>query len=203
MKQRPHSIETPRLLIRGREANDAEGLKEAIDSSLDHLRRWMPWAHHEPESIELKRDRIARQCAEFLAGEQLHLGIFSREGTRVLGSVSIRNDAPSGIANFGYWLRADETRQGYATEAVLGCMFAAFRELDAHTAEIYCDPANVRSAAIPARLGYLRMPPAVRKTADGRDRMSEVWQLERARFEEIHGATKGFNLRDEFGRAIL
>lgn len=113
MKQRPHSIETPRLLIRRREADDAEGLKEAIDSSLDHLRRWMPRAHHEPESLELKRDRFADQCAECLAGEQLHLGIFSSEGTRVLGSVSIRNDSAARIANFGDWLRADETRRGY------------------------------------------------------------------------------------------
>jgi len=92
---------------------------------------------------------------------------------------------------------------GLRYEAVLGCIFVAFRELDMLTAEIYCDPVNVRSAAIPERLGYFNIPPAVRKTADGRGRVSAVWQMERARFEEIHGATEGFILRDELGRAIL
>jgi RimJ/RimL family protein N-acetyltransferase len=203
MKTPRVSIETPRLLIRPWDLDDAAGLKEAIDTSLEHLRPWMPWAQHEPESLDKKRERIARQRAAVFVEGTLQLGVFSRKGLRVLGSVSIRISAASGIANFGYWLRADEIRRGYATEAVLGCMFAAFRGLDALTAEIYCDPANVRSAAIPERLGYLNMPPAVRKTADGRDRVSGVWQMERVRFEEIHGATEGFNLRDELGRTIF
>ena len=194
MNKLPISIETPRLLIRRWDLDDAAGLKEAIDTSLEHLRPWMPWAHHEPESLDKKRERIARQRVEFLVGESLHFGVFSSEGARVLGSVSIRITAASGTANFGYWLRADEARRGYATEAVLGCMFVAFRGLDVLTAEIYCDPANVRSAAIPARLGYHRIPAAVRKTSDGRDRVSEVWQMARDRFEEIYGMIEDYNL---------
>ena len=31
------------------EPRDAPLLKEAVDSSLDHLRPWMPWAHDEPQ----------------------------------------------------------------------------------------------------------------------------------------------------------
>lgn len=189
------SIETPRLLIRPWDLDDAAGLKEAIDTSLEHLRPWMPWAQNEPESLDKKRERIARQRAAVFVEGTLQLGVFSRKGSGVFGSVSIRITAASGIANFGYWLRVDEARRGYATEAVLGCMFAAFRGLDVRTAEIYCAPANVRSAALPARLNFLHLEPGVRKTADGRDRVSDVWQMERARFEEIHGATEDFKFR--------
>lgn len=197
MQITPCPIETPRLLVRSWELEDAERLKEAIDTSLDHLRAWMPWAHREPENLEEKRARIARLQTAFSAERKLHLGVCKRDGSRVLGSASIAWHGGPEKANIGYWLRADEVGQGYATESVLGCMFAAFRRFGALTVEIYCDPANHRSAAIPARLDFLTLEPAVRKTADDRDRLSLIWQMERARFEEIHGATQGFSLRDK------
>ena len=47
-----YRIVTPRLVIRCWDPRDAQLAKEAIDSSLDHLRPWLPWAHHEPQTIE-------------------------------------------------------------------------------------------------------------------------------------------------------
>ena len=49
-----YRIVTPRLVIRCWDAGDAPRLKEAIDSSLDHLRSWLQWAAQEPESLEKK-----------------------------------------------------------------------------------------------------------------------------------------------------
>jgi len=46
----PYRIETERLVIRCYEPRDAPLLKEAIDSSLEHLQPWMPWALDEPQT---------------------------------------------------------------------------------------------------------------------------------------------------------
>ena len=48
----PYRIETERLVLRCWDPRDAPLLKDAIDSSLDHLRPWMPWAREEPKPLE-------------------------------------------------------------------------------------------------------------------------------------------------------
>ena len=41
-------LETERLVLRCWRPSDAPLLRDAVDSSLDHLREWMPWAEDEP-----------------------------------------------------------------------------------------------------------------------------------------------------------
>lgn len=72
----PYRILTARLLLRCWELENAPALKDAIDSSLEHLRAWMPWAHHEPEPIEKKIARITGFRADFAARKCLNYGIF-------------------------------------------------------------------------------------------------------------------------------
>ena len=36
------------------EPRDAAAIKDAVDSSLEHLRPWLPWAHEEPQTLEQK-----------------------------------------------------------------------------------------------------------------------------------------------------
>ena len=55
-----YRIETERLVIRCYQPQDAALLKAAIDESLDHLRPWMPWAVHEPESVKAKLGRMRK-----------------------------------------------------------------------------------------------------------------------------------------------
>lgn len=49
-----YKIETDRLIIRCYQPSDAIMFKQAIDSCIDHLLPWMPWAKDEPENIESK-----------------------------------------------------------------------------------------------------------------------------------------------------
>ncbi|MHC5024749.1 MAG: GNAT family N-acetyltransferase, partial [Planctomycetota bacterium] len=55
------SIRTPRLCVRCWRPEDAPALKDALDSSLDSLRPWLPWAVDEPTSLV----DLARRLAEF------------------------------------------------------------------------------------------------------------------------------------------
>jgi RimJ/RimL family protein N-acetyltransferase len=202
MTNLPYLIKTPRLHVRCWELEDAQGLKDAIDTSLDFLRPWMPWANNEPESLDKKCERILNYRTAFFAKKQLTFVIFKTDTMKVIGSIAINWRVGPDIVDFGYWLRADEARKGYATEAVLGCTFAAFRALGSPLVEISCDPANDRSAAIPARLGYLPSEPAIRKTADQRNRVSQIWRMDRARFEKIHGANTGYTLHNADGEPL-
>ena len=54
----------------------------------------------------------------------------------------------------GYWLRADATGRGIVTAAARALTDAAPALPGVDRVEIHCDEANVRSAAVPRRLGY-------------------------------------------------
>ena len=47
----PRRVLTERLLLRPYDPDDAALLKEAVDTSLDHLRRFMDWAWAAPEPV--------------------------------------------------------------------------------------------------------------------------------------------------------
>ena len=64
----PYRIETERLVLRCWEPSDAPLLKDALDSSLDHLRPFMDWAHAEPEPVEAKAERLRTFRAPFDTG---------------------------------------------------------------------------------------------------------------------------------------
>jgi hypothetical protein len=51
----PHRLESERLVIRCWQPTDAPLLEEAIASSLDHLKPWMPWIARE---LLARRDRV-------------------------------------------------------------------------------------------------------------------------------------------------
>jgi RimJ/RimL family protein N-acetyltransferase len=144
-------IRTARLLIRCKRLSDAPLLKRAVDSSLDHLRQWMPWAMHEPSELWVIEERIARFQQEFVSGVDRSYGIFNAEGAEILGAIGLHPGEFPGTLELGYWLRADATGQGLATEAAEALTQAAFAELGATRVEIRCDPRNLRSARIPER----------------------------------------------------
>ena len=47
-------------MIRCWDPDDAALMKDAVDTSLDHLRPWMPWAEAEPSTLEQKRAATAQ-----------------------------------------------------------------------------------------------------------------------------------------------
>jgi RimJ/RimL family protein N-acetyltransferase len=172
-------IRTERLIIRCKRPADAPLLKRAVDSSLDHLRQWMPWAMNEPSELWVIEDRIARFQREFLSSDDRTYGIFNAEETEILGGVGLHPTGYPGTWELGYWLRADATGHGLATEAAAAITQAAFAELDAQRIEIRCDPRNLRSARIPERLGFrlekILIADTLTPTGEPRDTM--VWAM--------------------------
>lgn len=163
---------------------DAPLLKAAIDASLPELRPWMPWAMTEPSTIEQVEERLARYRADFEAGVDATVALFDRRETEVVGGAGLHpRIGPDGL-EIGYWIRSDLTGQGFATEAARELTRAAFEDAGVERVEIRCDPRNVRSAAIPRRLGYRLREVLLQNTLDpeGAPRDTMVWEITRKEF---------------------
>ena len=170
----PDPIRTPRLLLRCWEPSDAPLLKDAIDASLGHLRRFMPWAWNEPSSLEVFHDRIERYRADFAAGTEWRFGIFPRTGGEVLGMIGVHRRGPPGTLDLGYWLRGDAVGRGYMTEAADALTRLALTRLGAERVEIVCNELNEGSSGIPRRLGF-RLEATRREDFHGEPRTTLVW----------------------------
>jgi RimJ/RimL family protein N-acetyltransferase len=177
-------IRTERLVIRCKRQADAPLLKHAVDSSLDHLRQWMPWARHEPSELWEIEARMARFQQEFQRGVDWNYGIFNLDETEIRGGIGLHPREHPGTLELGYWLRADCVGQGLATEAAAALAHAALTQLGARRIEIRCDPRNLRSARIPERLGFRleRILLADTLTPTGEPRDTMVWAISAEEF---------------------
>ncbi|HEU5245339.1 MAG TPA: GNAT family N-acetyltransferase [Gaiellaceae bacterium] len=151
----PYRIETERLVIRCYEPRDAPLLKEAIDSSLEHLRPWMPWAHQEPQTLEQKLELVKQFRANFDSGENFTCGIFTADETKALGGTGLHPRIGPGGLEIGYWIRGSATRQGYATESSAALTRVGFEVCGADRIEIRIEPRNQASFGVPRKLGFV------------------------------------------------
>jgi len=151
----PYRIETERLVIRCYDPADAALLKEAVDSSLEHLRPWMPWAESEPQTLEEKTELMRYFRSSFDKGENFTYGIFRADETELLGGTGLHERIGPGGLEIGYWIRASATRQGYITESTAALTRVGFEICDADRVEIRVEPGNDASMGIPRKLGFL------------------------------------------------
>lgn len=122
--------------------------------SLPSLQPWMPWAM-EPMDEDQYEVYVRKQHLKFLAREDLGMLMILKDGGTIIGATGLHTldwDVPK--FEIGYWVRTGYEGRGYVTEAVLGVVAFAFRELDAVRLEIQCDALNERSAAVARRAGF-------------------------------------------------
>jgi RimJ/RimL family protein N-acetyltransferase len=150
----PYRIETERLVIRCYDPRDAPLVKEAIDSSLKHLREFMPWAEDEPQTLEEKVALLKRFRAAFDSGENFTYGIFDLDERKVLGGTGLHPRTGPGGLEIGYFVRASATRQGIATESTAALTRVGFEVCEADRIEIRIDPRNAASFGVPRKLGF-------------------------------------------------
>jgi RimJ/RimL family protein N-acetyltransferase len=150
-----YRIETERLIIRCWELRDISLLQEAIDTSRDHLRPWMPWADAEPEQPRIKIERLRRFKADFDRGADFVYGIFSHDEKRVIGGTGLHTRQGPKTREIGYWIRFDSINQGFATESTAALTRIAFEVNRVPRVEIRCNAENAASAAIPRKLSFI------------------------------------------------
>ena len=151
----PYRIETERLVIRCYEPRDAPLLKDAIDSSLEHLRAWMPWAENEPRTLEEQTDLLKLFRSQFDLGENFVYAIFSADETEQVGGSGLHPRVEPGGLEIGYFIRASATRQGFVTESTAALTRVGFEICGADRIEIRIEPGNEASFGVPRKLGFI------------------------------------------------
>jgi RimJ/RimL family protein N-acetyltransferase len=151
----PYRVVTQRLVVRCWDPRDAPLLKEAVDSSIDHLRPWMPWAADEPQALAEKVALLRRFRGRFDLGQDYVYGIFNADESEVVGGSGLHTRAGDDALEIGYWIRLSRVREGLATETTAALTRVAFEVCGVDRVQIRVDPTNVVSLAIPLRLGFV------------------------------------------------
>jgi len=147
-----------RVLVRPYRLEDALARFDAMQESREHIRRWDPADAELCRSLDETKDWIVRRSAQWLLRQSFSMGIWNRKSNQYLGGIGLHLRQPGGWTvpafSIGYWVRPSAEGFGYVTEAVGLIVNYATDVLQAQRIEIACDPENIRSAAVPKRLGF-------------------------------------------------
>ncbi|WP_182200589.1 GNAT family N-acetyltransferase [Paraliobacillus salinarum] len=150
----PSEFETERLIIRSPRPGDGKDVYQAIRASKEQLKQWLPFAQKDQTEEETEVN-IREAYINFIKREDLRLLVFAKETGAFIASSGLHRinwDVPR--FEIGYWIDTRYSGKGYMTEAVRGICDFAFYELGANRIEICCDEQNIKSRAIPERLGF-------------------------------------------------
>ncbi len=143
----PISI-APGAELRRYTLDDVEELYAVVDANRERLNVWMPWPQ-DTRSVEDQRPFVRAHLDDIEA-----LGIWA-DG-RLVGGTGLNVDPFRIHGEIGYWIDRDHERRGLVTAAVRALVELGFGVLGLHRIVIRAGVDNVRSRAIPERLGFTR-----------------------------------------------
>jgi ribosomal-protein-serine acetyltransferase len=134
------------------ELRHVEELFRLTDSNREHLRRWLPWLDT-IRRVEDTRAFVRASQTQAAQDNGCQMGILL-EG-RIVGIIGHHGiDWRNRSTSLGYWLAAPYQGRGLVTDACRRLIRHAFDEAGLHRVEIRCAEGNLRSRAIPERLGF-------------------------------------------------
>lgn len=200
-----YRIETERLILRCYKPEDADLLDKSISESVDHLKHWMPWAHEEPEAIEIKINRLRQFRANFDLDEEYVYGIFDPEEKELLGGTGLHPRVGSDALEIGYWINVNHINQGYATESTGALTKVGFEINEVKRMEIHCLPNNFASASIPKKLGYLHEATLRKRQPNEKGELNDtmIWSMLKEEYESSDLKTLPIKAYNAVGNQIL
>ncbi|MFF1594091.1 GNAT family N-acetyltransferase [Streptomyces sp. NPDC058286] len=148
----PERFETDGLVLRRWEPDDLDDRYRALTASFHHLHPWMEWAT-EPPTEEEHRERF-QHALRWPSDGNYNFGIFDLRSGAILGMAAVHDQLGPGGVEIGYWCHVDHIGRGVISRSARELTRILLSLQHVQRVEIHCDAANLRSAAIPARLGY-------------------------------------------------
>lgn len=134
------------------EENHAQKLFNAVAANKEYLSKWMSF----PDAIKNIEDTktfIQKSLFQFVNREGFWTGIWYKEN--LVGSIGfLYFDWKVMKTEIGYWLEEAYTNKGIMTSACRAMTEYAFADLKLNKVEIKTAADNIKSAAIPKRLGF-------------------------------------------------
>ncbi|MFT7710568.1 GNAT family N-acetyltransferase [Clavibacter tessellarius] len=137
--------------------DDAPTLSELRLRSRAFLAPWEPIRQPDHDTPAGQRADVEAALAQHGRGQGVPLAILDDDGA-VAGRISLNTIVRGAFEScaIGYWLAADRTGRGLATEAVRAAVALAFGELGLHRVEAGTLVHNAASQAVLARCGFTR-----------------------------------------------
>ncbi|HEX8370647.1 MAG TPA: GNAT family protein [Pyrinomonadaceae bacterium] len=130
----------------------AEEMAAAVRENFDHLKSWMPWATDD-YSAAAAREFIVKNLKRLAESGCFALNLVWQG--KIVGSVGFHNlDSNNKSAHIGYWLTKEAQGKGLVTRCCRVLIDYLFDELKLNRIQINCNVKNVKSRAIPERLGF-------------------------------------------------
>lgn len=121
-----------------------------VNKDRDHLRIWLPWVDS-TVAVEDTRDNLSERIETFKNGLQAaFFGTLNGDIIASIGFVSVGETE----GEIGYWLLSEHQGKGHMTSFVKACIDYGFDKLNLSKIVIRCAEGNIKSAAIPRRLGF-------------------------------------------------
>jgi len=170
----PETVDLDGFHLRRPTLDDTDALHDAVKTSFAELSPWMPWCT-EPVEIASQREFIERSDGSW-SGQTAFNWLIVDAGGHLIGTIGLMDRVGPGGLEIGYWLRSDATGRGVMTRATARITDIALALPGIDRVEIHCDAANVRSAAVPRRLGYrLDREVQAEPTAPGESGLGQYW----------------------------
>ena len=133
---------------------DAAPLFDIIDRDRDYLAEFLPWTD-DIFTLEDEKKFVESVMSRPATGSNAGVTFIIEYRSEIAGTIGIRLANPqTRTGEIGYWLAEPMQHKGIMTRACKTVTTHGFAEMDMRRIEIYADPENPRSRAIPLRLGY-------------------------------------------------
>ena len=133
---------------------DGKDVFESIQRSKADFKPWMAFANKE-QSLEEVEASVRESYAKYILREDIRLHIYLKETNEFIGSTGLHSiDWKVRVFEIGYWCDSAHTRKGYITESTKALVKLAIETLQANRIEIRVDSTNMKSRAIPEKLGF-------------------------------------------------
>jgi ribosomal-protein-serine acetyltransferase len=120
-----------------------------VEAERERIAVWLPWVDA-TRTIEDQR----RWLEEVVADERNLEGCGIFVDGSYAGGAGLRLDPHGLVGEIGYWIGSAHEGRGFVTGATRALIEIGFRELALHRITIHAGVDNVRSRAIPERLGF-------------------------------------------------
>ncbi|TYS09682.1 GNAT family N-acetyltransferase [Bacillus subtilis] len=152
----PLQLETERLILRApHQKGDGNIVNQAIRDSFAELKAWLPFAQELP-TVEETEINVRNAHIDFLKRESFRFLIFDRDYNDFIGIISLQGiDWTIPKCEIGYWINSKFSGNGYMTEAVKKLADFGLNNLKFRRIEIRCESTNLKSRAIPEKLGFV------------------------------------------------
>jgi ribosomal-protein-serine acetyltransferase len=169
------------VFLRLHEERNAEELFRLVEENRTHLRAWLPWVDSNT-SPEDTRNFIHGALLKLSEGKLYGFDILFQG--ELVGAIDLRVEDPK-EAEIGYWVSEKAQGRGIVSRSAGALVRFSFVDPGLNLVVIKCAKDNLKSRAIPERLGFTFEATLRGREVRGQDQL--VYSLLRSEWETTEG----------------